>query len=169
LIPCVKEVATEVCEVTMVVVEPRWWRGGSCCVKPTTHFRFLSTLVSSTSSSSRRRNANASPLHLRRNTTTSTTPMEDEENSSVGFNKRRAEGADKSGLPKKNLQLKVRKLNPINTISYVQVTGWFYFFLLCSRNFQNCCFIYFLVLILILGFGYWNGYSRYITCCYAFL
>lgn len=137
--------------------------------KPTTHFRlrFLSTLVSS---SSRRSNINAPPLHLRRrSTTTSTTPMEVEENSSVGFNKRRAEGTENSGLPKKNLQLKVRKLNPINTISYVQVMGWFYFFPLCYRNFQNCCFIYLLIFILILGFGYWNGYSRYITCCYAFL
>lgn len=40
---------------------------------------------------------------------------------SVGFNKRRAEGRDKSDKPHKNLQLKVRKLNPVNTISYVQV------------------------------------------------
>jgi len=139
--------------------------------KPTNNLRFLSTLVSSySSSSSRRRNVNASPLHLRRrSTTTSTNPMEVEESNSVGFNKRRAEGSDKSGLPKKNLQLKVRKLNPINTISYVQVMGCFYFFLLCYITFQTCCFIYLLVLILILGFGYWNGYSRYITCCYAFL
>lgn len=92
--------------------------------KPTTHFRFLSSLVSSSSSSSSRRgNVNAPPLHLRSRSTTSTTPMEVEENSSVGFNKRRAEGSEKSGLPKKNLQLKVRKLNPINTISYVQVLG----------------------------------------------
>ena len=44
-----------------------------------------------------------------------------EETKSIGFNKRRAEGRDKNDLPKKNLQLKVRKLNPINTISYVQV------------------------------------------------
>ncbi|GAU10965.1 hypothetical protein TSUD_112590 [Trifolium subterraneum] len=40
-----------------------------------------------------------------------------------GFNKRRAEGTDKTDFPKKNLQLKVRKLNPINTISYVQILG----------------------------------------------
>lgn len=40
---------------------------------------------------------------------------------SVGFNKRRAEGRDKNDKPHKNLQLKVRKLNPVNTISYVQV------------------------------------------------
>lgn len=47
--------------------------------------------------------------------------MEETEATSFGFNKRRAEGRDKSDLPKKNLQLKVRKLNPANTISYVQV------------------------------------------------
>ncbi|OIT27678.1 hypothetical protein A4A49_30936 [Nicotiana attenuata] len=41
---------------------------------------------------------------------------------SVGFNKRRAEGKDKND-GKKNLQLKVRKLNPVNTISYVQILG----------------------------------------------
>lgn len=44
-----------------------------------------------------------------------------EETDSVGFNKRRAEGRDKGDFPKRNLQLKVRKLNPINTISYLQV------------------------------------------------
>ncbi|KAL3511761.1 hypothetical protein ACH5RR_024478 [Cinchona calisaya] len=42
---------------------------------------------------------------------------------SYGFNKRRAEGRDKSDLPKKTFQLKVRKLNPVNTISYVQILG----------------------------------------------
>ena len=41
--------------------------------------------------------------------------------SSFGFNKRRAEGQDKSDRPKKNPQLKERKLNPTNTIAYVQV------------------------------------------------
>ncbi|XP_059303243.1 tRNase Z TRZ3, mitochondrial-like [Lycium ferocissimum] len=41
----------------------------------------------------------------------------------AGFNKRRAEGKDKNDGPKKNLQLKVRKLNPVNTISYVQILG----------------------------------------------
>lgn len=49
--------------------------------------------------------------------------MEETEATSFGFNKRRAEGRDKSDLPKKNLQLKVRKLNPANTISYVQILG----------------------------------------------
>lgn len=43
------------------------------------------------------------------------------ETESFGFNKRRAEGRDESDFTKKNLQLKVRRLNPINTTSYVQV------------------------------------------------
>ncbi|XWS16311.1 hypothetical protein CRYUN_Cryun34aG0074200 [Craigia yunnanensis] len=43
--------------------------------------------------------------------------------SSFGFNKRRAEGKDKSDRPKKNPQLKKRKLNPTNTIAYVQILG----------------------------------------------
>ncbi|KAJ8756216.1 hypothetical protein K2173_024763 [Erythroxylum novogranatense] len=51
-------------------------------------------------------------------------PMEDGgKDSLVGFNKRRAEGRDNSDKPRKNLQLKVRKLNPTNTISYVQILG----------------------------------------------
>uniref|UniRef100_A0A2N9IXI7 ribonuclease Z n=1 Tax=Fagus sylvatica TaxID=28930 RepID=A0A2N9IXI7_FAGSY len=41
----------------------------------------------------------------------------------AGFNKRRAEGRDKNDRPHKNLQLKSRKLNPVNTISYVQILG----------------------------------------------
>ncbi|KAJ8465332.1 hypothetical protein OPV22_027884 [Ensete ventricosum] len=40
----------------------------------------------------------------------------------LGFNKRRAEGRDKSDKPKA-LQLKSRKLNPVNTICYVQILG----------------------------------------------
>ncbi|KAK4482020.1 hypothetical protein RD792_012938 [Penstemon davidsonii] len=43
-------------------------------------------------------------------------------NGTIGFNRKRAEGRDDSE-PKKNLQLKVRKLNPVNTISYVQILG----------------------------------------------
>ncbi|CAN4086808.1 unnamed protein product [Withania somnifera] len=43
--------------------------------------------------------------------------------STVGFNKRRAEGKDKNDGHRKNLQLKIRKLNPVNTISYVQILG----------------------------------------------
>ncbi|CAM8983003.1 unnamed protein product [Rhodiola kirilowii] len=38
------------------------------------------------------------------------------------FNKRRAEGRDKNDKPK-NLQLKVRKLNPVNTLCYLQILG----------------------------------------------
>ncbi|XVF24938.1 hypothetical protein REPUB_Repub13aG0170700 [Reevesia pubescens] len=43
--------------------------------------------------------------------------------SSFGFNKRRAEGQDKSDRAKKIPQLKERKLNPTNTIAYVQILG----------------------------------------------
>ncbi|XP_020209333.1 tRNAse Z TRZ4, mitochondrial [Cajanus cajan] len=46
--------------------------------------------------------------------TKTTTPMD------PTFNKRRAQGRDAS---KKDLPLKVRKLNPINTISYLQILG----------------------------------------------
>lgn len=46
---------------------------------------------------------------------------------SYGFNKRRAEGTDKKDVPKKTFQLKQRKLNPINTICYVQVISLSYF------------------------------------------
>lgn len=46
-----------------------------------------------------------------------------EETESTGFNKRRAEGRDKSDRPQKTLQLKNRKLNPVNTISFVQILG----------------------------------------------
>ncbi|XP_052183390.1 tRNase Z TRZ3, mitochondrial [Diospyros lotus] len=41
----------------------------------------------------------------------------------AGFNKRRAEGTDKSDRPRKVLPLKERKLNPVNTICYVQIMG----------------------------------------------
>lgn len=44
--------------------------------------------------------------------------MEGSDEVLLGFNKRRAEGRDKKP---KNLQLKTRKLNPVNTICYVQV------------------------------------------------
>ncbi|MED6204816.1 tRNAse Z trz4, mitochondrial [Stylosanthes scabra] len=42
--------------------------------------------------------------------------------SAPGFNKKRAEGRDRNDAPK-NLQLKLRKLNPVNTISYLQILG----------------------------------------------
>ncbi|KAI3879587.1 hypothetical protein MKW92_017985 [Papaver armeniacum] len=48
-------------------------------------------------------------------------PMK-EANEAAGFNKRRAEGRDKNDKPK-TLQLKNRKLNPVNTCCYVQVLG----------------------------------------------
>ncbi|KAI3759699.1 hypothetical protein L6452_07708 [Arctium lappa] len=50
--------------------------------------------------------------------------MDDEvaESKKIGFNKKRAEGRDKSSRVK-DLKLKVRRLNPVNTISYVQVLG----------------------------------------------
>ncbi|XP_027342584.1 tRNAse Z TRZ4, mitochondrial isoform X2 [Abrus precatorius] len=90
--------------------------------KPTTNtiqFRSLITVIASFS----KRHRNFPALHLGRRK--SSIPMEDQETSSVAasFNKRRAEGRDKSDATKKNLQLKVRKLNPINTISYVQILG----------------------------------------------
>ncbi|KAK1265060.1 hypothetical protein QJS04_geneDACA015647 [Acorus gramineus] len=47
--------------------------------------------------------------------------MEDVLVPAAGFNKRRAEGRDK-GKPKA-LQLKTRKLNPVNTICYFQILG----------------------------------------------
>ncbi|KAF1882747.1 hypothetical protein Lal_00002928 [Lupinus albus] len=84
--------------------------------KPTIQFRSLSTLLASSSYSKRHRNV---PPHLGRRITTTTTPMEVE----VGFNKRRAEGRDNNDASKKNLHFKLRKLNPINTISYVQILG----------------------------------------------
>ena len=43
-----------------------------------------------------------------------------EENDSFVYNRKRAAGRDKNDRPK-SLQLKVRKLNPVNTICYVQV------------------------------------------------
>ncbi|XP_042454477.1 tRNase Z TRZ3, mitochondrial-like [Zingiber officinale] len=49
-------------------------------------------------------------------------PEMEEKKETLEFNKRRAEGRDKIDKPK-NLQLKVRKLNPINTICYVQILG----------------------------------------------
>ncbi|GJY14427.1 zinc phosphodiesterase ELAC protein 2 [Tanacetum coccineum] len=48
--------------------------------------------------------------------------MEEKDEKIVGFNRKRAEGKDKSSRPK-DLKLKARKLNPVNTISYVQILG----------------------------------------------
>ncbi|CAJ1955278.1 unnamed protein product [Sphenostylis stenocarpa] len=68
-------------------------------------FRSLLTVLASSSSSSKRHRS---------------IPMEVKDSN---FNKRRAEGRDANDASRKNLQLKVRKLNPINTISYVQILG----------------------------------------------
>ncbi|KAK8936191.1 hypothetical protein KSP39_PZI013536 [Platanthera zijinensis] len=46
----------------------------------------------------------------------------EEKDGMEGFNKRRAEGNDKSDK-RRNLQLKSRKLNPVNTLCYVQILG----------------------------------------------
>ncbi|KAF3943982.1 hypothetical protein CMV_029511 [Castanea mollissima] len=102
-------------------------------LKPINHSSSLFTVLASS-----KRHRNVPPSHhlkpnlARRNTSTlsnrdqqKVAPMETttEPQPSVGFNKRRAEGRDKSDKPHKNLQLKVRKLNPVNTISYVQILG----------------------------------------------
>lgn len=57
-----------------------------------------------------------------------------EETDSFAYNKKRAAGKDKNDRPK-NLQLKVRKLNPINTICYVQVMCIFVY-----KNKKFLCF-----------------------------
>ncbi|KGN45397.1 tRNase Z TRZ3, mitochondrial [Cucumis sativus] len=97
---------------------------------PKSHSLFT---VLASSPPKRRRSATAPPsLNFKRRNSSSlretkgkenSVPMEETEATSFGFNKRRAEGRDKTDLPKKNLQLKVRKLNPANTISYVQILG----------------------------------------------
>ncbi|XVF74547.1 hypothetical protein PTKIN_Ptkin13bG0118600 [Pterospermum kingtungense] len=102
----------------------------------------LFTLLASSSSSKRPRSIpNRDSLNLARKNSSSTfkepnkgggreVAMEEtaeesggSSSSSFGFNKRRAEGKDKSDRPKKNPQLKERRLNPTNTIAYVQILG----------------------------------------------
>ncbi|GKC32991.1 hypothetical protein Tco_1040285 [Tanacetum coccineum] len=46
--------------------------------------------------------------------------MEEKDEKNIGFNRKRAEGNNKSSRPK-DLKLKARKLNRVNTISYVQM------------------------------------------------
>lgn len=58
--------------------------------------------------------------------------QESKDEPSLGFNKRRAEGKDGSDKPKKNPQLKVRRLNPTNTISYVQVMNVLFILCVCE-------------------------------------
>lgn len=55
-------------------------------------------------------------------------PSDTSSESMFGFNRKRAEGRDGNSSPKRNLQVKLRKLNPVNTICYVQVT----FLIFCS-------------------------------------
>ncbi|KAL6578843.1 hypothetical protein OROMI_009059 [Orobanche minor] len=68
------------------------------------------------------------PFSLRRrNSSTSTekeksgSPMDSGQGQPSGFNRKRAEGRDKDS--RKNLQLKMRKLNPTNTLCYAQILG----------------------------------------------
>ncbi|XP_059640695.1 tRNase Z TRZ3, mitochondrial-like [Cornus florida] len=97
-------------------------RNLSTTLRPTSFF----TVFSSSSSSSSKKH-HSRPFNIARRNNTSSTESEKgvamEETKPFGFNKRRAEGRDKSDQPKKNLQLKARKLNPVNTISYVQIMG----------------------------------------------
>ncbi|CAH9095462.1 unnamed protein product [Cuscuta europaea] len=94
------------------------------------HNHFLFAIFSSYSSKLRynRNNSKNNPNTLSSGSRHSSSMPEKMEGSScgseyVGFNKRRAEGNDNSDKPKKNLQRKVRKLNPVNTISYIQILG----------------------------------------------
>lgn len=72
----------------------------------------------------------------------------------VGFNRKRALGRDKNDTAKRNLQLKVRKLNPVNTICYVQVN----LFVASSYGYvelellQDCFFILPMWLFLVLSY-----------------
>ncbi|KAK4778034.1 hypothetical protein SAY87_018221 [Trapa incisa] len=92
------------------------------------HCSVFSPLRSSSSPGSRR--DSYSPSFTRRGESTFVDrdrhskglPMD--ETKSLGFNKKRAEGRDGNGLPKKELQLKKRpRANPVSTISYVQILG----------------------------------------------
>ncbi|KAJ6700796.1 TRNASE Z TRZ4 MITOCHONDRIAL [Salix koriyanagi] len=95
----------------------------------------LLTILSSSSSPHPKRRHLTTPNHLslnfrsRSKTTSRETrgrdrdegkSMDESGKENPGFNKKRAEGRDNT---KRNLQLKVRKLNPTNTISYVQILG----------------------------------------------
>ncbi|KAI7985174.1 hypothetical protein LOK49_LG14G01941 [Camellia lanceoleosa] len=93
-------------------------------LKPTSLFTAFS------SSHSKKRRGHSRPLNLTRRNNSSLTEtgkrgkgLEMEETESVGFNKKRAEGTDNSDRPRKILPLKDRKLNPSNTICYVQIMG----------------------------------------------
>ncbi|XP_022953731.1 tRNase Z TRZ3, mitochondrial [Cucurbita moschata] len=93
--------------------------------------RSIFTVLAASSPRRRRSGAPPSQSFNRRNNSSlreskgkeKSVAMEETEAASFGFNKRRAEGRDKGDLAKKNLQLKVRRLNPVNTIAYVQILG----------------------------------------------
>ncbi|PWA65919.1 hypothetical protein CTI12_AA334150 [Artemisia annua] len=68
------------------------------------------------------RNPKKTYNQTRRISATRIKKMEEKDETKVGFNRKRAEGKDKSSRPK-DLKLKARKLNPVNTISYVQILG----------------------------------------------
>mgnify|MGYP004708368747 CR=1 FL=1 len=55
------------------------------------------------------------------------------------YNKKRADGSEKKDLPRKTLELKVRKLNPINTICYVQVISFSLFVLIFGNLTWEFC------------------------------
>ncbi|XP_057505289.1 tRNase Z TRZ3, mitochondrial [Actinidia eriantha] len=89
------------------------------------------SLFNAFSSLSKKHRGHSRPLNLNRRNNSSLRETDRkrekeaamEETESVGFNKRRAEGLDKSDRPKKVLPLKDRKLNPANTICYLQIMG----------------------------------------------
>ncbi|KAA8540384.1 hypothetical protein F0562_024697 [Nyssa sinensis] len=97
--------------------------------KTSPNLRHPSLLTVFCSNSKKQRN-HSRPLNFTRRNNSSLRESERREKgsamekaeSSFGFNRKRAEGRDKSDQPK-NLQLKVRKLNPVNTICYVQILG----------------------------------------------
>lgn len=107
-------------------------------------FRSLLTVIGSS-----KRHRTIPPL---RRKSTTPTPMEVNESS---FNKRRAEGRDSGDAPRKNLQLKVRKLNPINTISYVQVSHFLSKFSFLSQNGYLFCLIT-ILLSSVFNHRYWE-------------
>lgn len=81
------------------------------------------------------------------------------EDESVGFNRKRAEGRDKDN--RKTLQLKVRKLNPVNTICYVQVI----FLLLLVLHvvaFWSCKLTFSFCLIEFIKIDLWQCYTYWL-------
>ncbi|KAL6996445.1 tRNAse Z trz4, mitochondrial, partial [Sarracenia purpurea var. burkii] len=90
----------------------------------------IPSLFTPFSSLSKKQRHHPRPLSLTRRNNSSLGEIEKrgkgvamEDTDSVGFNKRRAEGTDSNSRPKKILPPKDRKLNPVNTICYVQIMG----------------------------------------------